>query len=181
MASNSYNRHNFHKNTFCVFREVPVAEIANQTPGYKSKSGSSYYFSPDGVYRLSDHWGRAARCKWRLEPMPQPARGKRLGFAHWSSFHRDNETEKLYYIEWSGSGVTFRHLDEKDYNGQLVRTASQTMRRIRQVRDLLADDSWMRYYPMHDAAALQQSVVGAMIASDEPLARIKASVVSGLR
>ena len=65
--SKTYNKTNFHKHTFCIFKEVDFETIQNLKPNYKSKSGSSYFFTDQGVYRLSNHWGRAANCKWRLE------------------------------------------------------------------------------------------------------------------
>lgn len=99
MTSKIYNKTNFHQHTFCVFQEVLLVEIQNLNPNYKSKSGSSYYFLEMGVFRLSNHWGRAANCKWRLESnTTQSTNRTRLGFANWTSFHNDNDIEKLYFI-----------------------------------------------------------------------------------
>ena len=66
MTTKTYNKTNFHKHTFCIFHEVDFDVVKELKPNYTSKSGSSYYFVESGVYRFSNHWGRAANCKWRL-------------------------------------------------------------------------------------------------------------------
>ena len=66
MTQKKYNKNNFHKHTFCEFTEVDATTISNIEWHYKSKSGSGYCFTEQGVYRISNHWGRAANCRWRL-------------------------------------------------------------------------------------------------------------------
>ena len=61
-----YHKNNFHSHTFCEFVAVESLPKIFSTPNYKSKSGSSYFFTEEGVYRSSNHWGRAANCRWRL-------------------------------------------------------------------------------------------------------------------
>jgi hypothetical protein len=170
-----FNRNNFHKNTFCIFNEADPGEIANLTLGYKSKSGSSYYFTQTGVYRLSDHWGRAANCKWRLQSTQKGGRTK-LGFAQWTAFHRDNDTEKLYFIELIHDGVHFQHKDNGNFNGQLLRTASETTKRIRQIRNLLENDAWTKYYPNENPQDLKENAIAQMISTDKTLQQIKSGL-----
>jgi hypothetical protein len=57
---------NSFKNTFCVFHEVLPDQIENLKLQYDSKSGSKYFYSKEGMYRWSNHWGRLANSKWRL-------------------------------------------------------------------------------------------------------------------
>jgi len=46
--------------TSCV---MPTTE-----PDYVSESGSKYYYTTDGVIRVSDHWGsQIASCNWHLD------------------------------------------------------------------------------------------------------------------
>ena len=61
-----YHSKNFHKHTFCLWTEVSQTDFDLQKPQFISKSGSEYYFTEKGVYRISNHWGRAANCRWRL-------------------------------------------------------------------------------------------------------------------
>ncbi|SCX91017.1 hypothetical protein [Flavobacterium caeni] len=181
METKTYHRGNFHKHTFCVFRQVGLFEIAGLTLGYKSKSGSSYYFTNDGVYRLSNHWGRAANCKWRLESNGDTAERTKLGYAAWTWFCRDNDQEKLYFIEWVGGSVQFAHKDQASYNGQFLRTASDTMKRIRQIRNLLENDGWTAYYRQDNPEALKENVVHQMIATDQSLSQIKSAIKNSNR
>jgi len=101
IPSKTYNKNNFHSHTFCIFQEVGLEELQNLSLNYKSKSGSCYYFTKTGVYRLSNHWGRAANCKWRLINDKDNINSNRtkLGYANWSDFYPDNDYEKLYFIK----------------------------------------------------------------------------------
>jgi hypothetical protein len=36
-------------------------------PAFVSNSGSSYWYTEDGVIRTSDHWGTVATCRWTLD------------------------------------------------------------------------------------------------------------------
>lgn len=175
MGAEIFHRNNFHKNTFCIFNEVSLNEISDLKMNYKSKSGSSYYFTESGVYRLSNHWGRAANCKWRLQAQSGTGNRTRLGFAPWTAFHRDNETEKLYFIEvdFENGAVFFQHKDGGNYNGQLLRTAPETTQRIRQIRNLLDNGAWLKYYPGENPEALKRKVIGQMATTNQTLQQIK--------
>jgi|SRR6218665_90722 len=181
MSEHLYHRNNFFKNTFCIFREVRFSAIENQKPNFKSKSGSSYYFTETGVFRLSNHWGRAANCKWRLQPLENSDKNRtKVGFAHWSEFHRDNDTEKLYYIEvnFEDSTVNFNHKSNGNPNDQTVfRTVSETTKRIRQIRNLLTDDSWTKYYPQKDPGILKKEVISKLANSGKTLLQIRSEIV----
>ncbi len=174
MSGQTFHRNNFHKNTFCIFTEVSLNEISSLQLNYKSKSGSSYYFTQTGVYRLSNHWGRAANCKWRLQSAGNSSNRTKLGFAAWTSFQRDNDFEKLYYIEANlqSNVVLFQHKDSGSHTSEILRTASETAKRIRQIRNLLENDAWLKYYDQ-DPAILKEKVIAQMIETDLPLQQIK--------
>ena len=96
---------NSFKNTFCVFQEVLPDQIEDLKIQYDSKSGSKYFYTKEGMYRWSNHWGRLANSKWRLEPMEQDGAEARndskfkIGYASWDEFYPDNAEEELYYLE----------------------------------------------------------------------------------
>jgi len=178
MDTKTYNRSNFHRYTFCVFHEAPLSEIENRQPDYKSKSGSSYYFTETGVYRLSNHWGRAANCKWRLESSNgNPARTK-LGFAFWTSFHPDNDNEKLYYIrvDFDKEMVSYQHKNSGNAGNAMLRTASETTKIIKQIRNLLTNDSWAKHFETDNIGDLKRSVIEKLIATNQSLPEIKSSI-----
>lgn len=75
------NKDNFHKNTFAIFKKVDESLIKGLKPDYISEkthyvsfggelfkaTSSEYYYTKDGVYRYSEHWGYCRSCMWILE------------------------------------------------------------------------------------------------------------------
>lgn len=179
MAVETYHRNNFHKYTFCVFKEVTLDAISNLKLNYKSKSGSSYYFTEVGVYRLSNHWGRAANCKWRLQSESDSTNRTKLGFAPWSAFHRDNDSEKLYFIEmdFEKGQVTFQHKESGHYKPEFIlRTASETTKIIKQIRQLLTTDSWAKHFAETNIEVLRKTIIVALATTEKSLHQIKSDL-----
>lgn len=135
-----YNRTNFFKHTYCIFQEVANDGVPNdlKKPHYTSKSGSVYYYTNDGVYRKSNHWGRAANCRWKLIQLPDSIAGRtKIGFAKWTSFYRDNDVEKLYCIVVDNNEVYYKHKEELKDSSRIFRTAPETTSVIRKIKALL--------------------------------------------
>ncbi len=169
-----YNKNNFHNHTFCIFKEVSIQTITNLKLHYKSKSGSSYYFVEEGVYRLSNHWGRAANCRWRLvttttqQKVNNDSQAK-LGFAKWTDFHRDNEVEKLYFIaaNYVEQTVQFFHKENENYTPTaILRTATETAKHIKQIRILFHETSWANYLKESNIAILRKEIIQKLIESE---------------
>ena len=171
-----YNRHNFHKHTFCIFTEVDAEKFQNAKPDYTSKSGSMYHFNENGVYRISNHWGRAANCKWRLKPLENSIKNSfRIGYANWKEFQSDNDTDKLYYIEMDTDAETVSYDHVNNSKGKLVflRTASATAKRIKQIRHLMATDQWLKHLPAGDTVTAKKALLRNLILTDSSLHEIK--------
>ena len=181
MKNKIYNKINFHKHTFCVFSEMPIAEIQNRKVDYVSKSGSKYYFANEGVFRLSDHWGRAAKCKWRLDGAKgDKGNRERLGFSLWTGFHEDNDIEKLYFIsvDFEAKTVTYQHKNNILYNEkQILRTVSDSTKLIKQIRSLFENDSWAKYFNTADVDSLRKSIIIKLIATNQSLQEIKSELL----
>ncbi|SHF67822.1 hypothetical protein SAMN05444377_11578 [Flavobacterium fontis] len=176
MSRKIYHRHNFHKHTFCVFQEVDVALIKGMQPDYTSASGSSYYFTEAGVYRYSNHWGRAANCKWRLTSL-QSSRysGSVLGYANWSDFLPDNEIEKLYAIEidFAHRTAQYHHKLSKEFPENTVfRTAPETLKRLKVIRQHLKEEAWLQYFE-GDPTEMRQHILTLWNTGTESLEIIK--------
>lgn len=184
MSNKTYNKYNFHNHTFCVFQEVDLEAIQNLKLDFKSKSGSSYYFNSEGVYRFSNHWGRAANCKWRLIPNKSPSSNRdKLAFASWSSFHEDNDMEKLYGItvDFHEKTATYIHKNSQDFNpNSLLRTASDSTKIIKQIRNLFANDSWAKYFENANLQELRMQIIEKLIATNLSLQEIKSEIRSAL-
>ena len=168
---------NSFKNTFCVFQEVHLDVILGLKPQFDSKSGSKYFYTKEGMYRLSNHWGRLANSKWRLDPMEPEAHSKfKLGFAAWESFYPDNAEEELYYLEanYSTNTVNYQHRNNPNYNKKAVlRTSFETTKKIKQIRNLFQLTSWARYFDYDDIAELRKVIIEQLIYTNKTLEEIK--------
>lgn len=168
---------NSFKNTFCVFNEVSIEAINKLKIQYDSKSGSKYYYTKIGMYRLSNHWGRLANSKWRLEPLEPETRSKiKLGFASWDTFYPDNALEELYYLEadYKKKIVNYQHKNNPNYDNKAVlRTSFETTKRIKQARNLFNLTSWAKYFDYEDLDVLRQKIIDQLIFTNKPLEDIK--------
>jgi hypothetical protein len=171
---------NSFKNTFCVFQEKPLEAIVGLVLQFQSKSGSSYYYSELGMYRLSNHWGRLANSKWRLEPLePETESKNKLGFATWSEFYPDNATEKIYYLEadFNKNTVNYQHKNNPNYDNKAVlRTSFDTAKRIKQIRNLQQLTSWAKYFDYEDLDVLRQKIIYELIFTNKTLEEIKREI-----
>jgi hypothetical protein len=172
---------NSFKNTFCVFHEVPLEGVNGLALQYDSKSGSKYYYTEAGMYRLSNHWGRLANSKWRLEPLEPETESKiKLGFASWTDFYPDNAEEELYYLEanYIKSTVNYQHKNNPKYdNKALLRTSFETTKRIKQIRNLFNLTSWAKYFDYDDLDVLRQQIIDQLIFTHKTLEEIKRELV----
>lgn len=176
MEIKKYTRFNFHKHTFCDFKEVSNDAISNLKLAYTSKSGSSYYFTEKGVFRVSNHWGRAANCRWRLISNEEKVnQSKRIGYADWTDFYPNNETERLFYIviDWENKTVIFQHKLNPNFNNEILRSATETAKRIKQIKEILNDDNWTKYLEVDDLEIVRKDICGQLITTNKTLNEIK--------
>lgn len=145
----SYQKNNFHHQTFCHFEEVSPEEILAYQSMYVSRSGSQYYFSSAGVYRISTHWGRVADCRWMLKTkFEYKNQAKKIGFATWDSFYHNNEQMALYYIHYDTriESISIGHKEDKDYDKKaILRNAKDTQLAIQFIKDIKRNQGWIRY------------------------------------
>jgi len=165
------------KHTFCVFRERPITEIHNLPLQFESKAGSRYYYTAQGMYRLSNHWGRLANSKWRLIASENEIASKfKLGFARWDTFYPDNNCDKLYYlvVNYNDRTIMYEHKNNPSYDGRAVlRTSLETTKRIKQARNILELSSWAKYFEYTDIELLRTAIIDALIYTDKSLEDIK--------
>ncbi|WP_395045476.1 hypothetical protein [Flavobacterium sp.] len=180
MPIETYNKTNFHKHTFCIFQEVDFELIKNLKLNFKSKSGSSYYFVENGVYRLSNHWSRVANCKWRLDKnlnkqISNSTRNK-LGFAKWSDFYADNDYEKLYFLEanFDFKSVNYYHKQSENYSSdKIIRTSTETTKLIKQIRTLFEETTWAKYLNEENIDVLRKEIINRLINSNQSFQEIR--------
>lgn len=171
---------NSFKNTFCIFKEENRKAIEGLPVQYESKSGSTYYYTKKGMYRLSNHWGRLANSKWRLEPLEPETESKiKLGFAPWTAFYPDNALDKLYYIkaDYIKNTVNYQHKNNPEYDNKAVlRTSFETTKRIKQIRNLQNLTSWAKHFDYDDLDILRQKIINELIFTNKTLEEIKREI-----
>ena len=177
MEKNFRPNPNSFKNTFCVFDEVSMDAINGLKIQFDSKSGSTYYYTIKGMYRLSNHCGRLANSKWRLEPLePETASKIKLGFAPWDNFYPDNASDELYYLEanYLKNTVSYQHKNNPEFDKKsILRTSLDTTKRIKQVRNIFNLSSWAKYYDYDDLDVLRQKIIDQLILTNKSLEEIK--------
>lgn len=168
------------KNTFCVFKERDLSEIKDQKSDFESDSGSRYYYTEFGMYRLSNHWGRLANSKWRLVPECVNDTAKvKLGFANWVDFYPDNKTDLLYYLDFdtSKNEILYQHKNNPNYDGKaLVRTSDETMKRIKTARNILNLSNWAKYFDNWDIDELRAIIINQLIHTNKSIEQIKKEI-----
>lgn len=79
------NKENFYFETFADFKNVSKEILPKLgIPHFISESGSKYWYTNFGVYRLSTHWGEAASCVWALNGYSY--RHEALGYCKFKDF-----------------------------------------------------------------------------------------------
>ncbi|UVD79551.1 hypothetical protein NWE55_15720 [Myroides albus] len=174
-----YTRFNFFKHTFCDWVEIPLDFIKDREPNYKSKAGSQYFFDDEGVARLSNHWGRAANCRWRITGDNKVNnQGLVLAYAKWTDFFPNNEDEKLYVIivKVKQKSVTFTHKESLKSSGMIVRTAKETAKRISKIKEVLETDHWFKYIEGVDLEVARELIVEQLVSTEKDFQFIKRSL-----
>jgi hypothetical protein len=169
----TYNKYNFFSHTFCEFQKVKSSFFSENKFHFKSKAGSQYFYTDDGVYRYSNHWGRVANCRWRLLS-DEKIKNQYfyIGFAKWTRFYSLNETERQFYIsvDFDSKIVDFHH---KETNKKaFLFFAEVAQKKVIQIRKLFIEDKWANYFE-EDIDILRKSIITEYINSNKTLQELK--------
>lgn len=102
----------FFRYTVAVFTTAMpnIRNILGKEPDFTSESGSKYWYTDEGVYRMSDHWGEVKTCVWVLHKVPKKRIKHKnvLGFCKWENFSymREYLLEEKYRGEYCGTEDT---------------------------------------------------------------------------
>jgi len=177
LTTRTYSKHNFHKHTFCIWKEVLFDEISNLKINYTSQSGSRYIFTSDGLYRISNHWGRVSNCHWRLIPLNNfKSQNTIVGYANWSDFYSNDDTSKLFYIkiDEKTKDINFYHMQSSDNEIKMVlRNAKDTAKTIRIIKEVMNESDWAKYLKYDDIEILRKEVVNELVNTIKSFLEIK--------
>ncbi|MFD1293681.1 hypothetical protein ACFQ5N_07515 [Lutibacter holmesii] len=165
---------NFHKHTYCEFEMVDIHFFKEKSPHYKSKSGSLYLYSNNGVYRYSNHWGRVANCRWNIKGVENyKNQNYYIGYAIWSDFHSLNSTEKVFCLEVNSNEVLkIVHVNEAKKKSPFLMTLDFAHKRLKQINTLYKDYKWATYYH-HDVNLVRDVLIQKLVNSDTPFPELK--------
>lgn len=170
----TYSKTNFFKHTFCEFKQVNNFEFPTDI-NYKSKSESIYFYTTEGVYRKSNHWGRVANCRWKINANQNYKNQEVIiGFAKWADFYPINSTEKIFFIEVNFKEKTAKIQPKQKYSTNYLYNYSEAQRRVKQITHLLNQDRWAIYFN-DDIEILRSKVISDYINSNKTLQEIKLS------
>jgi len=168
----TYNQNNFFRHTFCEFQEVQDFEFPEKTH-YKSKFNSKYFYTNIGVYRKSNHWGRVANCRWKLNSNGNYKNQENvIGFAKWTDFHPLNESEKSFYIEVDFDRKICKIQPKKEQYSNHLFTYSEAQKRLKNIYHLFKENKWANYFDT-EINELRYKIFTAYIQSDKTLQQIK--------
>nr|WP_294776292.1 hypothetical protein [uncultured Flavobacterium sp.] len=177
MLIKKYSKLNFHSHTFCIWKEVPFREIATLKISYTSQSGSQYIFTTEGLYRISNHWGRVANCHWRLIPMSEfKNQNTTVAFAHWTDFYSNDDTSRLFFIKvnWDNQEVNFYHKNSAEAHEKVVfRNAKETAKTIRTIKEILTREDWAKYLKYEDLDALRKEIIYELVNTSKSFLEVK--------
>ncbi|MCI2230078.1 hypothetical protein MC378_12940 [Polaribacter sp. MSW13] len=167
-----YNKTNFFKHTFCEFTQIENFKFPEDT-NYKSKSESMYFYTDEGVYRKSNHWGRVANCRWKLIANEDYKNQKTvIGYAKWCDFYPINSKEKIFFIDVNFEEKTAKISPNKKENKNYLFTFSEAQKKIKHINQLLTEDKWANYYDKK-IAILRKEIISSFINSNKTLIEIK--------
>ena len=170
----TYNKTNFFKHTFCEFNQVDNFQFPENT-NYKSKSESMYFYTDEGVYRKSNHWGRVANCRWKLLANEDYKNQQIvIGFAKWTDFYPINSTEKVFLIDVNFEEKTARIQPKETGANNLLFTLNEAQQKIKQISILFKETKWANYFE-DDIDTIRFKVITEFISSKKSLPEIKRS------
>ena len=167
-----YHKNTFFKHTHCEFRQVTDTVLPEKTH-FKSKHNSLYYFTKEGVYRKSNHWGRVATCRWKLIPNRTYKNQQTvLAFAKWEDFYSLNETEKIFYILVNFETKKVSIKSKKVEKTHCLFTLSAAQEREKKIKQLFKEEKWALYFNQ-SIEELRIKIISELINSDMTLQQIK--------
>lgn len=172
-----YHKKNFHSRTFCTWKEVLPEAVSRLKINYQSDSGSRYAFTTEGVYRISNHWGRVGNCYWRIASLENYKNQQlAIAYANWTDFCLNDEKEKLFFItvDYQNKKVAFHHKDSGYPKGQAVfKSAGEIVKTTKLIKTILTENHWAKHLNYDNFETIQQSVIEQLVCTDKSFLEIK--------
>lgn len=152
--------------------------LKEKTVHYKSKFGSSYFYTGKGVYRYSNHWGRVANCRWKIRGIEDYKNQVfYVGFAKWVDFFPLNNYEKVFYLDvdfLTGETIIYR-ITAAETLPHFLLTLDLAFKRVKEIKTLFKNYKWALYYN-ETVEIVRSTLIHKLINSEKPLQELKQSL-----
>ena len=145
----TYHKFNFFKYTYCEFEMKKFAFFKEKSAHFQSKSGSYYYYTAEGVFRYSNHWGRVANCRWKIQGIENYKNQEYyVGFAKWEDFYPLNNSDKVFYLEvdFLEKQAKIKRLKNEKSDDCFLMTSEFAYQRLKQIQTLFKEYKWATYF-----------------------------------
>lgn len=164
--------------TFCEFVEVSKCKISSLKISFKSKYNSAYYFTEEGVYRYSNHWGRVGDCRWRLKSKNNQMKNQvyKVGYAKWTDFISFNVNERRFcvYADLTSKDVFIKQFYAvEDYEKDKLKTLDQAIKCSKSVHKILNEDTWAKHLNYDDIDNIRVYFIEKLILSNKTFTQIR--------
>jgi hypothetical protein len=168
----TFNHTNFFKHTFCEFTEIENFEFPKNSH-FKSSSNSHYFYTKEGVFRKSNHWGKVANCHWKIITKTKYKNQQIvIGFASWDDFFAINSSEKNFTIFVDFDKDTAKIESLKTSSEKPIFTFLEAQQKLKKIREILQNNSWTTYFNQN-TKEIQQLVIHELLNSSKSLQQIK--------
>ena len=132
-----------------------------------------YFYTNEGVYRKSNHWGRVANCRWKIMANATYKNQQIVtGFAKWTNFYPINLTEKNFFVAVDFEEKTAILQPKRAASVKYFFTFSEAQKRIKEITYLLKEDAWAKYFET-EIKELRFKIISEYIRSEKSLQEIK--------
>ncbi|WP_428742384.1 hypothetical protein [Tenacibaculum sp.] len=171
----TYHKFNFYRSTYCEFEMQNINFFEEMKAHFQSKSGSYYYYTENGVFRYSNHWGRVANCRWKIRGIEQyKNQNYYVGYANWSDFYPLNNTDKVFYLEadYVEHKVSIKRIQYNSEEAHFLMTSELAHQRLKQIQSLFKEYKWARYFE-EDIEVLRKRLIDQLIHTNKSLQQLK--------
>ncbi|CAM1335144.1 hypothetical protein [Tenacibaculum aestuariivivum] len=170
-----FHKFNFFKYTYCEFESKEITFFDDKSAHYKSKSGSIYFYTEQGVYRYSNHWGRVANCRWKIKGIEiYKNQDYYVGFANWNDFYSLNNTDKVFYLKvnYITKQAKIQRLKKEETNVFFLMTSEFAHQRLKQIQTLFKEYKWAMYFDQ-DIDVLRKQLIDNLINTTKTIQQLK--------
>ncbi|MDP2540961.1 hypothetical protein CSC81_13795 [Tenacibaculum discolor] len=173
-----YHKFNFYRSTYCEFEMQNINFFDNMKAHFQSKSGSYYYYTEEGVFRYSNHWGRVANCRWKIQGIENyKNQNYYVGYANWSDFYPLNTTDKVFYLEvdYKECKASIKRIQEDTESANFLMTSEMAHQKLKSIREVFKGSKWMLYLNK-DIEEVKREVIQELILTTNSLKKIKINI-----